>query len=58
MWYYSRRKTFLLLVRNDEMLWRLDAKGIFLVMSFYDVLLGYQGKEEGWKKFWHKLVSP
>lgn len=40
------------------MLWRLDAKGIFLVKSFYDVLLGYQGKEEGWKKFWHKLVSP
>lgn len=38
--------------------WELDPKGQFLVKSFHDVLHGGHLREEGWTRYWNKLVPP
>lgn len=50
--------TFLSRDRADARLWHTDVKGKFSVKLFYKVLSRSQGRENCWRKFWNKLVSP
>lgn len=44
--------------RRDVSIWKPDAKGQFLVKSFYNALTGVNSRIVAWKWFWDPSVPP
>lgn len=52
------KKIYLYVGRRDVRIWKPDAKDQFSVKSFYNDLIGVDGRMVSWKKFWNSSIPP